>query len=165
MKTIVRTAAMAGSIAALSACGIIHPEAFNREAMTAPPPASASATAYQRSLHQGYSSFGQWEYQQADFRDAAYFWRKAKAAGAGQNVPPTNPGERKIASSFLSELNPAYSRLTSALSTPGAPSRRRKATSRNISPIARTASKPRWARSAHVRRPRRPQRRARHGRS
>jgi len=120
MKTIVRTAAMAGSIAALSACGIIHPEAFNRDAMTAPPPASASATTYQRSLHQGYSSFGQWEYQQADFRDAAYFWRKAKTAGAGQNVPPTNPGERKIASSFLSELNPAYSRLTSALSTPGA---------------------------------------------
>ncbi len=120
MKTFVRTAAMAGSIAALSACGIIHPEAFDREAMTAPPPASASASTFQRSLHQGYSSFGTWEYQQSDFRDAAYFYRKGKAAGAGQNVPPTNPRERTIDNIFLTELNPAYSRLTSALATPGA---------------------------------------------
>jgi OOP family OmpA-OmpF porin len=120
MKTIVRSALMAGSVAALSACGVIHPEAFDREAMTPPAPASASATPFQRSLHQGYSSFGNWEYQQADFRDAAYFWRKAKASGASQNVPPTNPSERKIANTFLTELNPAYSRLTSALAGPDA---------------------------------------------
>lgn len=120
MKTIVRSAVMAGSIAALSACGIIHPEAFDKGAMTAPAPASASATAYQRSLHQGYSSFGTWEYQQADFRDAAYMWNKAKSAGAGQNVGPTNPSERRIANPHSGEINAAYSRLTSALGTSGA---------------------------------------------
>jgi outer membrane protein OmpA-like peptidoglycan-associated protein len=120
MKTIIRSALMAGTIAVLSACGVIHPEAFNKSAMTAPPAPSASATTFQRSLAQGYSSFGNWEYQQADFRDTKYFFDKAKAAGAGQNVPPTNPSERRIRNEFLTELNPAYTRLTSALATPGA---------------------------------------------
>jgi outer membrane protein OmpA-like peptidoglycan-associated protein len=120
MKTIVRSALLAGSVAVLSACGVIHPEAFNNSAMTAPPAPSASATTFQRSLHQGYSSFGNWEYQQADYRDTKYFFDKAKAAGAGQNVPPTNPSERRIGKEFLTELNPAYTRLTSALAAPGA---------------------------------------------
>ena len=120
MKTIIRSAVLAGSVAALSACGVIHPEAFDNDAMTPPAPASAGASAFQRSLHQGYTSFGTWEYQQADFRDAKYMWNKAKAAGAGNSVTPTNPGERKIADTFLSEINPAYSRLTSALTGPDA---------------------------------------------
>lgn len=119
MKTAYRTTILASSVAALSACGMIHPEAFDEQGVN---PAYAQqapdrGNAFQRSLHQGYADFGRWEFQQADFRDAKYFNDRAKLTAAGQNVAPTDPATRDIDPGYMPELTAARSRLVQAITS------------------------------------------------
>jgi OOP family OmpA-OmpF porin len=112
MKTIIRSVLIASSVAALAACNVIQPEAFDPQnnpqiAKNAPD----RGTAFQRSLHQGYSSFGEWEYQQADYRDAKTFNARAQMSADGVQVNPADPASRTIAPEFRGELVTARANL------------------------------------------------------
>lgn len=119
MKTAFRTTILASSVATLSACGVIHPEAFDEQGVnpTYAQQAPDRGNAFQRSLHQGYADFGRWEFQQADYRDAKYFNDRAHMAAAGQNVAPTDLATRNIDQGYLQDLTAARSRLVQSIAS------------------------------------------------
>lgn len=105
MRTTIRSVLLAGSVLTLASCGVIHSEAFDANnkpqiAKNAPD----KGTAFQRSLHEGYSSFGQWEYDQADFRDAKGYTMRAQMSADGAYVAPVDPATRTIAPQYQGEL-------------------------------------------------------------
>jgi OOP family OmpA-OmpF porin len=117
MNTTLRTALLAGSVLTLAACNVIQPEALDRRAIdpTIAQSAPDRGTAFQRSLHQGYSSFGKWEYDQADYRDAKGFNARAQMSADGQQVNPVDPATRDIAPQFMGELVTARANLMQQL--------------------------------------------------
>ena len=118
MNTTIRVAMLATSIAALSACGVIHPEVVDQNAMNYQAAQSAPdrGTAFQRSLHQGYADFGRWEFQQADFRDTKYYTDRARMSANGQTVQPVTLSERALASPYQGELANGRARLMQVVS-------------------------------------------------
>ena len=118
MNTTIRVAMLATSIAALSACGVIHPEVVDQNAMNykAAQTAPDKGTAFQRSLHQGYADFGRWEFQQADFRDTKYYTDRAHMSANGQTVQPVTLSERALASPYQGELVNGRARLMQVVS-------------------------------------------------
>lgn len=113
MNTTIRVAVLATSIAALSACGVIHPEVVDQSAMDYQGAKAApdKGSAFQRSLHQGYADFGRWEFQQADFRDTKYYTDRANLTANGQTVQPVVLSERALASPYQGELVNGRARL------------------------------------------------------
>ena len=112
MNTFIRSMLLAGGALTLAACNVVQPEALDKS--NDPKFAKATAdqgTAFQRSLHQGYSSFGQWEYDQADFRDAKGFNDRAMLTAKGQQVNPVDPSTRNIAPQYMGELVSARANL------------------------------------------------------
>ena len=132
MNLKIRWTLLAGTVAFIPACDIIHPQAVNVEAIRPIPtqmagdrpqsasmgaPVQTSATSFSSSLQQGYADFGRWEYEQADYRDAKYNNDKARMAAAGQDVQPVDPTRRNIRPEHRQELLSARERLVQALNT------------------------------------------------
>jgi OOP family OmpA-OmpF porin len=113
MNTTLRTALLAGSILTLAACNVVQPEALDKRAIDPSYAQNApdKGNAFQRSLHQGYSSFGKWEYDQADYRDAKGYNTRAQMSADGQQVNPVDPATRRIAPQFMGELVTARANL------------------------------------------------------
>jgi outer membrane protein OmpA-like peptidoglycan-associated protein len=113
MSKIIRIAMLAGSVATLAACNVVHHEAFVQPPLdaTAAKNAPDRGTAFQKSLHQGYADFGRYEYQQSDYRDTKYFNDKAYASAAGQNVQPVVLSTRNLSPAFESDLINGRERL------------------------------------------------------
>lgn len=117
MNTTIRSVLLAGGVMTLAACGVIQPEALDTRGINPQFAKNApdQGTAFQRSLHEGYSSFGTWEYDQADFRDARGFNARAMMSANGQQVSPVDLATRTIAPEFRGELVSARANLVEAL--------------------------------------------------
>jgi OOP family OmpA-OmpF porin len=116
MTPIVRWTILACSTAALAACGVVHPQAVDKQGIDYKSVAQPTqANTFNSSLQQGYADFGRWEYEQADYRDTKYNVDKARMAAAGQDVQPVDPTRRNIRPEHRQELVSARDRLMQAL--------------------------------------------------
>lgn len=74
---------------------------------------------FNKSLHQEYVKLAADEKAQGDWRDAAYFLRRAEAAARGEKVLPQPIAERDLAADKVTELSKARIDLLSALDAGG----------------------------------------------
>ncbi|GAB3127397.1 OmpA family protein [Novispirillum itersonii] len=74
---------------------------------------------FNKTLHQEYVKLAASEKAQGDWRDAAYFLRRAEAAARGEKVLPQATAERELAADKAAELSKARIDLLSALDAGG----------------------------------------------
>lgn len=74
---------------------------------------------FNKNLHQEYVKLAAGEKAQGDWRDAAYFLRRAEAAARGEKVLPQPIAERDLAADKVTELSKARIDLLSALDAGG----------------------------------------------
>lgn len=80
---------------------------------------SVTGGEFNKNLHQEYVKLAANEKAQGDWRDAAYFLRRAEAAARGEKVLPQPIAERDLAADKVTELSKARIDLLSALDAGG----------------------------------------------
>jgi outer membrane protein OmpA-like peptidoglycan-associated protein len=120
MNPITRWVLLAGGVAALAACDIVHPQAFNGENVNYRPILAQGkgqqTQSFNQSLAQGYADFARWEVEQGDYRDGKYNLDKARMASSGSDVQPVDPTRRNIKPEHRQDVVGAHDRLTKAFS-------------------------------------------------
>lgn len=95
------------AVVALTACS-----GFKYQSVAKDPPASG---AFNQGLQKGYLAQSKSEFQQGDYIDSDFFADRARAAGKGQPLPPTEIGARKLPQDKVADLTAARSKLMAAL--------------------------------------------------
>ncbi|MFZ1416178.1 MAG: OmpA family protein [Defluviicoccus sp.] len=95
------------AVVALTACS-----GFKYQNVEKDPPAS---NAFNQGLQKGYLAQAKSEFQQGDYIDSDFFSDRARAAGKGQPLPPTEIGARKLPADKVADLTAARSKLMAAL--------------------------------------------------
>ena len=106
LKRLLRLPAAVSCALALSACGLTLDSA---ERSTAP------GGAFEAGLHAAYLDLARAEYDEADYRDADSFARRALALSRGGSVAPDAAEARRLPADSVGELTDARARLTAAL--------------------------------------------------
>ena len=95
------------AVVALTACS-----GYKYQSVAKDPPASG---AFNQGLQKGYLAQSKSEFQQGDYIDSDFFADRARAAGKGQPLPPTEIGARKLPQDKVADLTAARSKLMAAL--------------------------------------------------
>ena len=95
------------AVVALTACS-----GFKYQNVANDAPASG---AFNQGLQKGYLAQAKSEFNQGDYIDSDFFSDRARAAGKGQPLPPTEIGARKLPADKVADLTAARSRLMAAL--------------------------------------------------
>lgn len=95
------------AVAALTACS-----GFKYQDVAKDPPAGG---AFNQELQKAYLAQSKSEFNQGDYIDSDFFADRARAAGKGQPMPPTEIGARKLPQDKVAELTAARGKLMAAL--------------------------------------------------
>ena len=112
MRNLVRTVGGLAAVLVLAAC-TAAPDLGELQAI------KPAGDDFSKGLYKGYAALAKAEYDEADWKDSAYFARKAEDAAIGVDVLPDKMDQRKIPGGAVEELAAARGRLVSARSLGG----------------------------------------------
>ena len=95
------------AVVALTACS-----GFKYQSVAKDPPASG---AFNQALQKGYLGLSKAEFAEGDYIDSDFFADRARAAGKGQPIAPTEIGARKLPADKVADLTAARGKLMAAL--------------------------------------------------